>query len=80
MGFKEKWVAGHIHTLHCQACTTQQIPEKMIDIIFHVDQIQAGNVTMQALDETVKAMLRTKFSLGLFEGDSSRLVPLVKLY
>ncbi|KAA1478030.1 glycoside hydrolase family 3 protein [Dentipellis sp. KUC8613] len=31
------------------------------------DQIKAGTVNASALDETVKAMLRTKFSLGLFE-------------
>ncbi|PFH45933.1 glycoside hydrolase family 3 protein [Amanita thiersii Skay4041] len=31
------------------------------------DQIKAGKVDVKALDETVKAMLRTKFSLGLFE-------------
>ncbi|KAF9037100.1 glycoside hydrolase family 3 protein [Panaeolus papilionaceus] len=31
------------------------------------DQIKAGKVSMKALDETVKGMLRTKFTLGLFE-------------
>ena len=31
------------------------------------DQVQAGTVDIKYVDETVKAMLRTKFSLGLFE-------------
>ena len=32
------------------------------------DQVRAGTVDVKYVDETVKAMLRTKFSLGLFEG------------
>lgn len=32
-----------------------------------IDQIRAGQVDIKALDATVKYMLRTKFSLGLFE-------------
>ncbi|KAF8234668.1 family 3 glycoside hydrolase [Tricholoma matsutake] len=31
------------------------------------DQINEGNVSVKYIDETVKSMLRTKFSLGLFE-------------
>ncbi|EJF59983.1 glycoside hydrolase [Dichomitus squalens LYAD-421 SS1] len=31
------------------------------------DQVQAGTVDISYVDETVKAMLRTKFALGLFE-------------
>ncbi|THH32786.1 hypothetical protein EUX98_g1411 [Antrodiella citrinella] len=31
------------------------------------DQVKAGTVDIKFIDETVKAMLRTKFSLGLFE-------------
>ena len=31
------------------------------------DQIRNGTVDVKFLDETVKAMLRTKFTLGLFE-------------
>ncbi|TFY76921.1 hypothetical protein EWM64_g7092 [Hericium alpestre] len=31
------------------------------------DQVKAGSVNVSAIDETVKAMLRTKFTLGLFE-------------
>ncbi|TCD71921.1 hypothetical protein EIP91_000053 [Steccherinum ochraceum] len=31
------------------------------------DQVKAGTVDVKYIDETVKAMLRTKFSLGLFE-------------
>lgn len=31
------------------------------------DQIRAGKVSQAALDETVSYILRTKFSLGLFE-------------
>ena len=34
------------------------------------DQVQAGTVDVSYIDETVKAMLRTKFSLGLFESMS----------
>ncbi|KAG9219631.1 hypothetical protein CCMSSC00406_0006047 [Pleurotus cornucopiae] len=33
----------------------------------YIDQIRAGQVDIKALDATVKYMLRTKFSLGLFE-------------
>ncbi|KAI0686420.1 glycoside hydrolase superfamily [Cytidiella melzeri] len=31
------------------------------------DQVNAGNVSVTYIDETVKSILRTKFSLGLFE-------------
>ncbi|KAF7792066.1 hypothetical protein EIP86_003094 [Pleurotus ostreatoroseus] len=31
------------------------------------DQVRAGNLSVSYIDDTVKAMLRTKFTLGLFE-------------
>lgn len=34
-----------------------------------VDQVKAGTVDIKYIDETTKAMLRTKFSLGLFESE-----------
>ena len=33
----------------------------------HVAQVEAGLVDISYIDTTVKAMLRTKFSMGLFE-------------
>ena len=32
-----------------------------------IDQVRAGNISVDYIDDTVKTMLRTKFSLGLFE-------------
>lgn len=37
------------------------------DVITYLGQVQAGTVDMSYIDETVKTVLRTKFSLGLFE-------------
>ena len=31
------------------------------------DQVKAGNVSIEYIDETVRSILRTKFALGLFE-------------
>ena len=33
-----------------------------------VDQVAAGTVNESSIDDVVKTILRTKFSLGLFEG------------
>ena len=35
-----------------------------------IDQVEAGTVDVSYIDETVKTVLRTKFSLGLFESMS----------
>ena len=40
---------------------------KHCDLTSSPDQVKAGTVDIKYIDETVKAMLRTKFSLGLFE-------------
>lgn len=32
-----------------------------------LDQVQAGNISVKYIDDTVKSVLRTKFALGLFE-------------
>ena len=34
-----------------------------------LDQIQAGNISVSYIDDTVRTILRTKFSLGLFESE-----------
>ena len=36
-------------------------------LILKLDQVRAGNVSVSYIDDTVKTILRTKFSLGLFE-------------
>ena len=38
-----------------------------------LDQIKAGNISVSYIDETVKSVLRTKFSLGLFESEIASL-------
>lgn len=40
-----------------------------LTIFCRLDQVAAGTVDVSFIDETVKTMLRTKFSLGLFEGE-----------
>jgi beta-glucosidase len=39
----------------------------LADVVVYADQVAAGTVDVKYIDQTVKAMLTTKFALGLFE-------------
>lgn len=63
----EKWVAARIPILPFPVRFA--FSQDAIITYYHsvADQVVAGTVNVTFIDEATKAMLRTKFTLGLFE-------------
>ena len=74
MEFKAKWVEAPILISLYPVRPFQNGFFFQILYISPPDQIAKGTIDVKFLDQTVKTMLRTKFSLGLFE---SMLYPLL---
>ena len=69
-----KWEEEHTPTLHYQVILWKSFLNIHRVLIISKDQVRAGNISVDYIDETVKSILRTKFSLGLFESEFCYLV------